>query len=43
VSDQEYQDTALILTICVAGGALLMAGWFVWTYLVPAFMAAVFD
>jgi hypothetical protein len=40
---EDHEDSALVVTICVVGGALLMGGWFVWTYLIPAFMAAVFD
>jgi hypothetical protein len=38
---EDHQDSALVVTICVVGGALLMGGWFLWEVVVPRFMEAV--
>lgn len=40
----EHANEALILTICLAGGLLLLSGWFVVAHVIPyvekAFVAA---
>jgi hypothetical protein len=37
----DHADEALILTICMVGGVLLIGGWFVWSVVVPRLMSAV--